>query len=79
MDIGKQTEPGEQQIDLSRATVNDLLRELKSRFVVCGFVGVVDDDDGVERILNWAQGGRVTLLGMIEDLKADLLAKGRAG
>lgn len=76
MNLADQQQPS--GMDLSGATLDDLVRELKSRFIALALVGLVDDDEtGEEKVVTWRQGGRVTVLGMIEDYKHDVIAQGQ--
>ena len=72
MNLSDQTEPT--GIDLSKATLDDLARELKTRFTAVVIMGLCDDDGtGEEHTMTWRQGGRIVAIGMAESFKHDML------
>lgn len=54
---------------LSKFTVEDLVRELKTRCTSLICIMVVDDDNGEENLLVRTLGSRLTILGAAEVLK----------
>lgn len=70
MDIDAQLELT--SIDLSGATVADLIKELKQRCVAVACVMVVIDESGEETTVCYKLGTRVTCIGAMYDAIADM-------
>lgn len=75
MNIEEQTEPGPGANGiLARATVDDLIRELKTRCTAMGIVMVVEDEDGEDVTIVKHMGSRLVMLGALEEIKSTILS-----
>lgn len=75
MNVEQQTNPGPGANGaLSAATLEDLVRELKTRCMACFVVMVVENDEGDDDLtIVRTLGSRMMLMGACEDVKHKLL------
>lgn len=77
MNISEQLQPGDGGGDaMAGVTVDDLIRELKTRCTACVVAMLVDDEDGCEQVIVNYQGGRVTCIGLMVDAQAKMVDQG---
>jgi hypothetical protein len=77
VNIEEQMMPGAGGGDaLAKATVDDLLRELKTRCNALVAAMLVDDDCGEEQTVVCHLGGRVTCIGLMRDAELKMTMQG---
>lgn len=76
MNLDEQTSPGPGANGvLHAATVDDLVRELKTRCTALAVVMVVEDENGEDVTLTKTMGSALLLLGACEEIKYNRLSR----